>query len=146
VNVQPTVRTEEAKAFRSALQNQCVVGPDLSDFGSPHGVVPTSAQQLGQLSSHALVQIKTHDGSGCAEAGNFRVQHTMRRIIQNGLDIRPGQFRVTAENGIRRLALAKLIEHCSHRDPGSFNHWLAFANAWIDFNPVVHVRNTTRSA
>jgi hypothetical protein len=68
----------------------------------------------------------------------IRVQNGTPGIIQGGLNIIPGQFRVAVQQGIPGFVLGQLFQDSCYRNPSSLNDRLATTDTQIDFDAFVH--------
>ena len=139
-------RDERSFLAHGAFQNQRIIRAGLAGFRGTHHVLPASAQQFAEFRSQALVEVKTHVESSRCESSDFRVQNGVPGVIENGLDVGAGQFRVAAQNGIPRFVAGQLFQDGCDMDARALANGLTAADPRIDFDSSVDGMNLTRTA
>lgn len=134
-------RNQRSFFLHRAFEDQRVLGPCLSDFRGADDVRPTRPQQVRQLRPQHLVEVEPHGGSGRLQGGKFSVQHRLAGVIQCGLNVGTGQFRISAQEGIPRFGVGQLFQNGCHRNPRPFDRRMAAANPRINRNSVIHDAN-----
>jgi hypothetical protein len=101
--------------------------------------MPRVAQKRGQIDPEHLIEVKAHSGLRDTVGGDFRVQNGLSGVLQDSLNIIPGQFKVAAEQGIPGFIVRQLFQDGGHRNSCAFDDWLAATHTRIDFNSLAHV-------
>ncbi len=136
-------RNQRSLRLYGPFKNQRIVSACLAGLGRTDDIMPGFAQKQREFDPKHLIEVEAHGGLRRIKGGDFRVQHGLPGVLQDGLNIGPCQFGVTAQQGIPRFTIGQLFQDGGDRNSCVFDDRLAATDARIDFNPLIHALNDT---